>query len=204
MNDDEKAKPPKTKATKQAVFDYCDLLAAQGFRGDFYKEIAEHFGSGPKTFGPHFQAWKAGRPNADEWMMTEAAQAIAQEFTQKIWAETWHLAQSKLAVSLQDLNTKLRSALAIGSEYEKSSSKLSEELETANAQAIKDADDALEIASGLKKTQDELAEARKVQAAHDLLLEKFESLQTQLRDTERQLDRLQGKYEAMLEKRGDV
>ena len=45
MNDEEKAKPSKTKATQQAVFAYCDLLASQGFRGDFYKEIAEHFGS---------------------------------------------------------------------------------------------------------------------------------------------------------------
>ena len=47
MNDEEKAKPPKTKATQQAVFAYCDLLASQGFRSDFYKEIAEHFGSSP-------------------------------------------------------------------------------------------------------------------------------------------------------------
>ena len=204
MNDDEKAKSPRTKATKQAVFDYCDLLAAQGFRGDFYKAIGKHFGSGPDTFGPHFQAWKAGRPNADEWMMTDAAQAIVQEFTQKIWAETCHLAQSKLAVSLQDLNTKLRSAQAIGNEYEKSSTKLSEDLAAANERAIKDASDALEIASELKKTQDELAEARKVQTAHESLLVKYESLQEKLRDTERQLDRLQGKYDAMMETRGDV
>lgn len=204
MNDDEKAKPPKTKATKQAVFDYCDLLAAQGFRGDFYKAIAKHFGSGPDTFGPHFQAWKAGRPNPGEWMMTEAAQAIAQEFIQKIWGETCNLAQSKLAVSLHDLNTKLSSALAVGTEYEKSSTQLSDKLVAANERAIKDANDALEIASELKQTQDELTEARKVQVAHDLLLIKHESLQEKLRDTERQLDRLHGKYDAMMEKRGDA
>ena len=204
MNDEEKTKPPKTKATQQAVFAYCDLLASQGFRGDFYKELAKHFGAGQGTVGPHFQAWKAGRPNADEWMMTDAAQAIVQEFTQKIWGETCNLAQSKLAVSLHDLNTKLRSALAVGSEYEKSSSKLSDDLVIANERAIKDANDALEIASELKQSQDELTEARKVQVAHKLLLEKYENLQAQLRDTERQLDRLQGKYEAMLEKRGDV
>jgi len=204
MNDEEKAKPPKTKATQQAVFAYCDLLASQGFRGDFYKEIAEHFGSSPKTFGPHFQAWKAGRPNADEWMMTEAAQATVQEFIQKIWGETCNLAQSKLAVSLHDLNTKLRSALAVASEYEKSSSKLAEELLAANERAIKDANDSLEIASELQKTQVELTEARKVQTAHESLLVKYESLQEKLRDTERQLDRLLGKYDAIMERRGDV
>ena len=204
MNDDEKSKPPKTKATKQAVFDYCDLLAAQGFRGDFYKELAKYFGAGQGTVGPHFQAWKAGRPNPGEWMMTEAAQAIVQEFIQKIWGETCNLAQSKLAVSLHDLNTKLSSALAVGTEYEKSTTELSDKLVVANERAIKDANDALEIASELKQTQDELTESRKVQVAHDLLLIKHESLQERLRDTERQLDRLQGKYDAMMEKRGDA
>lgn len=204
MNDDEKAKPPKTKATKQAVFDYCNSLAAQGFKGDFYKEVAEHFGAGNGTIAPHIKAWQAGRPRADEWVMTEAARAIAEQFVQKIWDESCSLAQVKLAFSLQDLTTKLNSAEAISNEYEKSSTKASEELAAANERAKKDANDALEIASELKKTQDELAEARKVQAAHDLLLTKYEAVQTQLRDTERQLDRLQGKYDAMQEKRGDV
>ncbi|WP_326999204.1 DNA-binding protein [Comamonas testosteroni] len=99
MNDDEKNFKTKTKATKQAVFDFCDSLAAQGFSGDFYKEVAERFNAGNGTIAPHIKAWQAGRPKAGGWVMTEAAQAIAEEFIQKIWGATCTLAQSKLAVS---------------------------------------------------------------------------------------------------------
>ena len=70
MNDEEKAKPPKTKATQQAVFAYCDLLASQGFRSDFYKEIAEHFGSSPALL--HKSSLRRVTPNPGRGYATAA------------------------------------------------------------------------------------------------------------------------------------
>ena len=206
MIEDAPAQPAKsrTRATKDAVFDYCNELKAGGFKGDYCQAVATHFNAGNSTVTPHIKAWRATLPSGGSWPMDESTHAAVNSFVSQIWEATCELAQHKLAVETLDLKTKLRSAEGIIAQYSATHDELTGQLAQEKENTVAQANDAYRTASELAGMQDELREARKSLQAFEALKVEHEILHKQLRETELKFSKLEGKYEAMMEKRGDV
>lgn len=206
MIDDAPVQPTKsrTRATKDAVFDYCNELKARGFKGDYCQTVAAHFNAGNSTVTPHIKAWRATLPSGGSWPMDDGTQAAVNSFVSQIWDATCELAQHKLAVETLDLKTKLRNAEEIIAQYSATHDELTAQLALEKENTVAQADDAYKTASELVDMQEELKEARKSLQAFDALKVEHEILQKQLRETELKFSKLEGKYEAMMEKRGDA
>lgn len=206
MSDDVSVKPtkPRTRATKDAVFDYCNVLKARGFKGDYCEAVASHFNAGNSTVSPHIKAWRATLPTGGSWPMDDATQATVSTFVSQIWDATCELAQHKLAVETLDLRTKLRNAEEIIAQYSATHDELTGQLHLEKDKTAAQANDAYATASELAEMQDELKEAKRSLQALDALKVEHEALQKQLRETELKYSKLEGKYEAMLEKRGEA
>lgn len=200
----EKSTKPKTRATKQAVFDYCNELKSRGFKGDYCQAVTTHFNAGNSTVTPHIQAWRASLPTGGDWPMDETTQAAAHSFVLQIWNATCELAQHKLVVETLELKTKLRNAEELIAQYSSSHDVLSEKLALEQEKTEAQANDAYTTATELAETQDELKEIKKLLLAYDALKVDCEALQKQLHETELKLSKLEGKYEAMMEKRGEA
>ncbi len=195
---------PKTRATKQAVFDYCNELKSRGFKGDYCQAVTTHFNAGNSTVTPHIQAWRASLPTGGDWPMDEGTQAAAHGFVSQIWEAACQLAQHKLVVETMELKTKLRNAEELVAQYSSSHDVLTEKLALEQEKTEAQANDAYATAADLAETQDELKESKKLLLAYDALKVDHEALQNQLRETELKLSKLEGKYEAMMEKRGEA
>lgn len=206
MIEDAPAQPAKsrTRATKDAVFDYCNELKAGGFKGDYCQAVAAHFNAGNSTVTPHIKAWRATLPSVGSWPMDESTQAAANSFVSQIWDATCELAQHKLAVETLDLKSKLRNAEDIITQYSTTHDELTAQLALEKENTAAQADDAYRTASELAGMQEELRDARKSLQAFDALKAEHEILHKQLRETELKFSKLEGKYEAMMEKRGDA
>ena len=206
MIEDAPAQPAKsrTRATKDAVFDYCNELKARSFKGDYCQTVAAHFNAGNSTVTPHIKAWRATLPSVGSWPMDESTQAAANSFVSQIWDATCELAQHKLAVETLDLKSKLRNAEDIITQYSTTHDELTAQLALEKENTAAQADDAYRTASELAGMQEELREARKSLQAFDALKVEHEILHKQLRETELKFSKLEGKYEAMMEKRGDA
>ena len=206
MIEDAPAQPTKsrTRATKDAVFDYCNELKARSFKGDYCQTVAAHFNAGNSTVTPHIKAWRATLPSVGSWPMDESTQAAANSFVSQIWDATCELAQHKLAVETLDLKSKLRNAEDIITQYSTTHDELTAQLALEKENTAAQADDAYRTASELAGMQEELREARKSLQAFDALKVEHEILHKQLRETELKFSKLEGKYEAMMEKRGDA
>ena len=194
----------KTRATRDAVFDYCNELKARSFKGDYCQTVAAHFNAGNSTVTPHIKAWRATLPSVGSWPMDESTQAAANSFVSQIWDATCELAQHKLAVETLDLKSKLRNAEDIITQYSTTHDELTAQLALEKENTAAQADDAYRTASELAGMQEELREARKSLQAFDALKVEHEILHKQLRETELKFSKLEGKYEAMMEKRGDA
>ena len=194
----------KTRATRDAVFDYCNELKARSFKGDYCQTVAAHFNAGNSTVTPHIKAWRATLPSVGSWPMDESTQAAANSFVSQIWDATCELAQHKLAVETLDLKSKLRNAEEIITQYSTTHDELTAQLALEKENTAAQADDAYRTASELAGMQEELREARKSLQAFDALKAEHEILHKQLRETELKFSKLEGKYEAMMEKRGDA
>lgn len=194
----------RTRATKDAVFDYCNELKARGFKGDYCQSVASHFNAGNSTVTPHIKAWRATLPSGGSWPMDDGTQAVVSNFVSQIWDATCELAQHKLAVETLDLKTKLRNAEEIIAQYSTTHDELTGQLALEKENTAAQANDAYRTASELADMQEELREARKSLQAFDALKAEHEILHKQLRETELKFSKLEGKYEAMLEKRGDA
>lgn len=194
----------KTRATRDAVFDYCNELKARSFKGDYCQTVAAHFNAGNSTVTPHIKAWRATLPSVGSWPMDESTQAAANSFVSQIWDATCELAQHKLAVETLDLKSKLRNAEEIITQYSTTHDELTAQLALEKENTAAQADDAYRTASELAGMQEELREARKSLQAFDALKVEHEILHKQLRETELKFSKLEGKYEAMMEKRGDA
>ena len=194
----------KTRATRDAVFDYCNELKARSFKGDYCQTVAAHFNAGNSTVTPHIKAWRATLPSVGSWPMDESTQAAANSFVSQIWDATCELAQHKLAVETLDLKSKLRNAEDIITQYSTTHDELTAQLALEKENTAAQADDAYRTASELAGMQEELREARKSLQAFDALKAEHEILHKQLRETELKFSKLEGKYEAMMEKRGDA
>lgn len=136
--------------------------------------------------------------------MDESTQAAANSFVSQIWDATCELAQHKLAVETLDLKSKLRNAEDIITQYSTTHDELTAQLALEKENTAAQADDAYRTASELAGMQEELREARKSLHAFDALKVEHEILHKQLRETELKFSKLEGKYEAMMEKRGDA
>ena len=194
----------KTRATRDAVFDYCNELKARSFKGDYCQTVAAHFNAGNSTVTPHIKAWRATLPSVGSWPMDESTQAAANSFVSQIWDATCELAQHKLAVETLDLKSKLRNAEEIITQYSTTHDELTAQLALEKENTAAQADDAYRTASELAGMQEELRDARKSLQAFDALKAEHEILHKQLRETELKFSKLEGKYEAMMEKRGDA
>lgn len=194
----------KTRATRDAVFDYCNELKARSFKGDYCQTVAAHFNAGNSTVTPHIKAWRATLPSVGSWPMDESTQAAANSFVSQIWDATCELAQHKLAVETLDLKSKLRNAEEIITQYSTTHDELTAQLALEKENTAAQADDAYRTASELAGMQEELREARKSLQAFDALKVEHEILHKQLRETELKFSKLEGKYEAMMENRGDA
>ena len=194
----------KTRATRDAVFDYCNELKARSFKGDYCQTVAAHFNAGNSTVTPHIKAWRATLPSVGSWPMDESTQAAANSFVSQIWDATCELAQHKLAVETLDLKSKLRNAEEIITQYSTTHDELTAQLALEKENTAAQANDAYRTASELAGMQDELREARKSLQAFEALKVEHEILQKQLRETELKYSKLEGKYEAMMEKRGEA
>jgi hypothetical protein len=194
----------KTRATRDAVFDYCNELKARSFKGDYCQTVAAHFNAGNSTVTPHIKAWRATLPSVGSWPMDESTQAAANSFVSQIWDATCELAQHKLAVETLDLKSKLRNAEDIITQYSTTHDELTAQLALEKENTAAQADDAYRTASELAGMQEELREARKSLQAFNALKVEHEILHKQLRETELKFSKLEGKYEAMMEKRGDA
>ncbi|MBF6631727.1 MAG: DNA-binding protein [Comamonas sp.] len=194
----------KTRATRDAVFDYCNELKARSFKGDYCQTVAAHFNAGNSTVTPHIKAWRATLPSVGSWPMDESTQAAANSFVSQIWDATCELAQHKLAVETLDLKTKLRNAEEIIAQYSTTYDELTGQLALEKENTVAQANDAYKTASELAGMQEELREARKSLQAFEALKVEHEMLHKQLRETELKFSKLEGKYEAMMEKRGAV
>ena len=206
MSDDAPAQPTKskTRATKDAVFNYCNELKARGFKGDYCQAVASHFNAGNSTVTPHIKSWRATLPSGGSWPMDEATQAAASSFVSQIWEATCELAQHKLAVETLDLKTKLRNAEEIITQYSATHDELTDQLAQEKEHTAAQASDAYKTAAELAEMQEELSEARRSLQAFEALKMQYEILHKQLRETELKFSKLEGKYEAMMEKRGDA
>ena len=136
--------------------------------------------------------------------MDDGTQAVVSNFVSQIWDATCELAQHKLAVETLDLKTKLRNAEEIIAQYSTTHDELTGQLALEKENTAAQANDAYRTASELADMQEELREARKSLQAFDALKAEHEILHKQLRETELKFSKLEGKYEAMLEKRGDA
>ena len=194
----------KTRATRDAVFDYCNELKARSFKGDYCQTVAAHFNAGNSTVTPHIKAWRATLPSGGSWPMDESTHAAVNSFVSQIWEATCELAQHKLAVETLDLKSKLRNAEEIITQYSTTHDELTAQLALEKENTAAQADDAYRTASELAGMQEELREARKSLQAFDALKVEHEILHKQLRETELKFSKLEGKYEAMMEKRGDA
>lgn len=194
----------RTRATKDAVFDYCNELKARGFKGDYCQSVASHFNAGNSTVTPHIKAWRATLPSGGSWPMDDGTQAVVSNFVSQIWDATCELAQHKLAVETLDLKTKLRNAEEIIAQYSTTHDELTGQLALEKENTVAQANDAYRTASELAGMQDDLREARKSLQAFEALKVEHEILHKQLRETELKFSKLEGKYEAMMEKRGDA
>lgn len=206
MIEDTPAQPTKsrTRATKDAVFDYCNELKARGFKGDYCQTVASYFNAGNSTVTPHIKAWRATLPSGGSWPMDDVTQTAVNSFVSQIWDATCELAQHKLAVETLDLKTKLRNAEEIIAQYSATHDELTGQLALEKENTAAQADDAYRTASELAGMQEELRDARKSLQAFDALKAEHEILHKQLRETELKFSKLEGKYEAMMEKRGDA
>ena len=206
MSDDAQAQPTKskTRATKDAVFDYCNELKARGFKGDYCQAVASHFNAGNSTVTPHIKAWRATLPSGGSWPMDETTLSAVNNFVAQIWDATCELAQHKLAVETLDLKTKLRNADELIAQYSSSHDELTDQLAQEKENTTTQANDAYKTASELAEMQEELREARTSLKAFDALKAEHEALQKHLRETELKYSKLEGKYEAMMEKRGEA
>ena len=206
MIEDAPAQPTKsrTRATKDAVFDYCNELKAGGFKGDYCQAVAARFNAGNSTVTPHIKAWRATLPSGGSWPMDEGTQATVNSFVSQIWEATCELAQHKLAVETLDLKTKLRNAQEIIAQYSTTHDELTGQLALEKENTLAQANDAYRTASELAGMQEELRDARKSLQAFDALKAEHEILHKQLRETELKFSKLEGKYEAMMENRGDA
>lgn len=194
----------KTRATRDAVFDYCNELKARGFKGDYCQTVASYFNAGNSTVTPHIKAWRATLPSGGSWPMDDVTQTAVNSFVSQIWDATCELAQHKLAVETLDLKTKLRNAQEIIAQYSTTHDELTGQLALEKENTVAQANDAYKTASELAGMQEELREARKSLQAFDALKAEHEILHKQLRETELKFSKLEGKYEAMMEKRGDA
>ena len=206
MSDDAPAQPTKskTRATKDAVFDYCNELKVRGFKGDYCQAVASHFNAGNSTVTPHIKAWRATLPSGGSWPIDDATQAAVNSFISQIWDATCELAQHKLAVETLDLKTKLRNAEAIIAQYSTSYDELTEQLALEAAKTEEQANDAYATVAAFNAIQEELKDAKKSLEAFHALKSEHEILQKQLRETELKLSKLEGKYELLTDNRGAV
>ena len=187
---------PKTSASADAVFEFCDRLAAQGL-SPTYEQVSRHFSASNDTIGPHIRAWHESRPSATQWEMSEATKVSLDEAQSLMWGAVCRLAQSKLFAETHDLKRDLRQAQAQVGACEEVIENLKNSLAAEKDRANQAAEDALDLANELHEAKQRIHETEAAEKELSALRMQMQALEQELQKAVIQAAKLEGQIEGM-------
>ena len=186
----------KTRATVQAIAQYCDSLAANGVEPT-YEALAKHFKASNSTISAHLKAWQQTRPDTSLWLLPDDLRTHAEEILQTVWSQVCKVAQSKLICETLELKQKLHVALAQIASCEEANQRLEEQLLDTQLKCHLAETKALASSSLAPKLEQREQQFFSLSKEHEILKAEHQKLQDQLRESELQLAHLNGVLEGV-------